>query len=178
MRTFLFFVLLLFPLCPAYADCSGPAGEEGVIIYNADYKVMQFCNGTDWISMAGAGHETVKTMTNGWPDAIQCTIYNHEYNVNDTLIFYATYMPYGHSGLFFYRTLEDIGAAYATTTTMALTQIGFNSDQTFNLIHSSRTSGANPDIHVYTDAGSCDGKSIADLYAEGNAFNFLSGNGG
>ena len=36
----------------ARADCEDPGGAEGVIIYNADYKTMQFCNGTAWISMS------------------------------------------------------------------------------------------------------------------------------
>lgn len=43
---------MVFTATAAQADCSNPAGEEGVVIYNADYKVMQFCNGTNWISMA------------------------------------------------------------------------------------------------------------------------------
>jgi hypothetical protein len=30
-----------------------PAGVEGELVYNATYKVAQFCNGTHWISMAG-----------------------------------------------------------------------------------------------------------------------------
>lgn len=51
------FLALLF-LCltsPAFAACSSPAGVDGQQIYNADHKVMQFCDGTDWISMAGGG---------------------------------------------------------------------------------------------------------------------------
>ena len=37
----------------AHAGCSGPAGNEGDFIYNGDYHVMQFCNGTAWFSMGG-----------------------------------------------------------------------------------------------------------------------------
>ena len=36
----------------AHAACSNPTGEEGQIVYNFDHNVMQFCNGTTWISMA------------------------------------------------------------------------------------------------------------------------------
>jgi hypothetical protein len=46
---------LSFVLVPALARaaCSNPAGDEGEMLYNGDYNVMQFCNGTDWIA-AGA----------------------------------------------------------------------------------------------------------------------------
>ncbi len=33
--------------------CSNPTGPEGQMIYNKDYKTMQFCNGTDWVAMGG-----------------------------------------------------------------------------------------------------------------------------
>jgi hypothetical protein len=36
----------------ARADCATPAGVEGEIYYNVDYATMQFCDGTNWISMA------------------------------------------------------------------------------------------------------------------------------
>lgn len=45
--------LLCLSAFPALADCANPAGVESQIVYNADYKVLQFCNGTDWISMGG-----------------------------------------------------------------------------------------------------------------------------
>lgn len=44
--------LLCLSAFPALADCTNPAGVESQIVYNADYKVLQFCNGTDWINMA------------------------------------------------------------------------------------------------------------------------------
>lgn len=39
---------------PALADCAIPSGREGEIVYNADFAVLQYCNGTDWIGMGGA----------------------------------------------------------------------------------------------------------------------------
>lgn len=36
-----------------FADCVNPAGKEGQQVYNGSYHVMQFCNGTNWIAMAG-----------------------------------------------------------------------------------------------------------------------------
>lgn len=47
----LFSALLMFTL-PSHAappDCD--AAREGTIIYNKDSKLVQFCNGTDWIGM-------------------------------------------------------------------------------------------------------------------------------
>ena len=35
----------------AHADCTGPAGVAGQIIYNTTFSVMQYCNGTNWINM-------------------------------------------------------------------------------------------------------------------------------
>lgn len=54
-RFFLLTLFLVFSFIPsiAQAACSSPAGEAGEQIYNADYKTMQFCDGTNWISMKG-----------------------------------------------------------------------------------------------------------------------------
>lgn len=66
----LFLCLFLLASGMAWADCSGPSGTAGETMYNSDYKVMQFCNGTNWISMAASGQGTetdpkVGTLTNG-----------------------------------------------------------------------------------------------------------------
>ncbi|MCP5405406.1 MAG: tail fiber domain-containing protein [Pseudomonadaceae bacterium] len=37
----------------AYAACSSPAGNEGEIRYATNFATFAYCNGTDWISMAG-----------------------------------------------------------------------------------------------------------------------------
>lgn len=168
--------LLLLMASPAYADCMDPPGEEGVMVYNTTHKTMQFCNGTHWIAMGGGivpgGRES---MVEGWPDAIQCAIYNQVLSVNDTLTLYAYYMPYGRDGRYYYRAFEDIQREFGGQL-QGITQIGFNADHSFGVFKSSRNS-ASGDTN-YTDAGTCQGKSIADLYAEGKAFNFLGHNGG
>lgn len=46
-------LVFLLLATPARADCANPVGAEGDQLYNADYKVMQFCNGTQWIAMLG-----------------------------------------------------------------------------------------------------------------------------
>lgn len=43
-----------------YAACTSPAGIEGEQIYNTDYATMQFCDGTNWISMAASGSATAE----------------------------------------------------------------------------------------------------------------------
>jgi hypothetical protein len=45
---------MTFATSAAHAACSNPNGEEAEFIYNGDHKVMQFCNGTNWISMASS----------------------------------------------------------------------------------------------------------------------------
>lgn len=44
--------LVAYPT-PALAACTNPAGAEGEMIYNDDFNVAQFCNGTSWVSMSG-----------------------------------------------------------------------------------------------------------------------------
>jgi hypothetical protein len=43
-----------------YAACTSPAGIEGEQVYNTDYATMQFCDGTNWISMAASGSATAE----------------------------------------------------------------------------------------------------------------------
>ncbi len=47
------------------AGCSTPPGNEGDIIYNSTYKVVQFCNGTQWVNAGSSGAVGVGTLTNG-----------------------------------------------------------------------------------------------------------------
>ncbi len=45
---------LLFP-ATAHALCVNPPGDKGDQIYNSSHDVMQYCNGSKWISMGGGG---------------------------------------------------------------------------------------------------------------------------
>ena len=47
-------LLLLMP-GTAHAACSTPTANEGAIIYNSTYHVLQFCNGSDWVNAGGGG---------------------------------------------------------------------------------------------------------------------------
>ena len=57
MRLLILILLALsfWPASPAVAACTSPAGNAGYMMYNADYAVMQFCDGVSWISMAASG---------------------------------------------------------------------------------------------------------------------------
>jgi hypothetical protein len=132
----------------AFADCTNPAKSEGFIIYNKDHKVAQFCNGTDWIGMAGGTTSimTGDTMVEGWPDAIMCNFTNPSIGLT---IFPATFMSFSDNRYYYRMVSADVDR-----------EIAFNSDKTFfgysNLV-----------------ASNCDGKSISQLYTDGQAFNFV-----
>jgi hypothetical protein len=53
----IFLAALALPMpTVVYAVCASPAAPEGRMIYNADFKTMQFCDGTNWVAMnAGVG---------------------------------------------------------------------------------------------------------------------------
>ena len=53
----LFLTVVSAALLPraAFADCANPVGQEGNLIYNATIKMLQFCDGTNWINTAGVG---------------------------------------------------------------------------------------------------------------------------
>lgn len=46
-------------LSNAHAACANPAGESGQQGYASNYGVMVFCNGTNWVSMAGGVSVTI-----------------------------------------------------------------------------------------------------------------------
>ena len=52
LRTILLSILFMLPVFAAHAappDCD--AAREGTILYNKQHKLVQFCNGTEWIGM-------------------------------------------------------------------------------------------------------------------------------
>jgi len=40
---------------PLFANCASPTGLKGEFLYNDDFETMQFCDGTNWISMSASG---------------------------------------------------------------------------------------------------------------------------
>ena len=51
----LFLALSFWPASLAFAACTSPAGTAGQMLYNSDYATYQFCNSSQWISMAASG---------------------------------------------------------------------------------------------------------------------------
>lgn len=60
----LLFTLIWVVPFQAHAQCAAPPAEAGVIIFNADHKVMQYCNGTQWVGLWG-GAASTHWMKNG-----------------------------------------------------------------------------------------------------------------
>lgn len=48
-------VCFIFVSSHAYAACSSPAANEGEVVYTSDWRLMQFCDGTNWVPMTGYG---------------------------------------------------------------------------------------------------------------------------
>jgi hypothetical protein len=53
MSFLLLAAVFIFAALPVHAACTSPAGEEGKVIYNADYHVLQYCDGSDWRELVG-----------------------------------------------------------------------------------------------------------------------------
>lgn len=164
MRLFLLLAALagIFWSPDAHADCVNPAGEEAVFVYNTSYKTMQFCNGTHWIGMAGGVMPDLPgaSMFDGWPDAIVCDVTNPAWG---PVTLFPHHMPFTGSGKFVYRANQESFSASHKADGVA-----FNADRTFESL----------DVTGDWVTTSCDGKSIAELYAAGKAFNFTGGGGG
>lgn len=50
-----FLLFLIFMPLAAHAQCANPPAAMGVIIFNKAHKVMQYCNGDDWVGLRGGG---------------------------------------------------------------------------------------------------------------------------
>ncbi len=51
MKRLLFFLAVLLAAAPARADCVSPPGVESQQMYNYPDKVMQYCDGDEWVTM-------------------------------------------------------------------------------------------------------------------------------
>ena len=79
LRAIFLISILVGAALPARAACVSPSEAEGTLLYNADFKVFQYCDGTDWVAMhpfgSGSGGCTV-------PDRPEGTlVYNPNYRV-------------------------------------------------------------------------------------------------
>lgn len=110
---------------PFYASAAAPVCDtsaEGVIVYNVDHKMMQFCNGTQWLGMGASLGGGTSSMVSGWPDAITCSngaasvnLY-HDSTSNDGAKRY--YELVSGAGAYWVRYVSSTGA-YDTHTGLA-----------------------------------------------------------
>lgn len=54
VKALFFFLSLLLTVPHAQASCSNPAGESGTLFMNADYMMLQYCDGTVWRGVGDA----------------------------------------------------------------------------------------------------------------------------
>lgn len=161
LRVFALIVVsvFVFGAGAAHAQITGPitcdTSSEGTMIYNDDQNVMQFCDGSDWIAMGSGTTQYSGPMVDGWPDAIVC-------DSSGTLFMYVQQAAISASLKYYHTAHINTGGSIVSQTLL------FNDDGTFN---SARDSGI-------TETTDCEGKSIAQLYAAGQAFDFGGGGGG
>src|SRR5579871_373330 len=57
-------VLMVAGASAAYGACSSPGGQAGQMVYASTQNVMVYCDGTNWVSMAGGISVTIVGITN------------------------------------------------------------------------------------------------------------------
>jgi len=57
---------LAFGATAVHAACSGPAGTAGQMTYASNYNSMAYCDGSNWVSMAGGVSVTIGGTTNNY----------------------------------------------------------------------------------------------------------------
>ncbi len=67
LRSFFAALFLIFVISPnsSNAACSNPAGGDGSLVYNVDYSVLQFCDGTSWHGLGDISLNSTSIMTAG-----------------------------------------------------------------------------------------------------------------
>lgn len=84
-------VVLAAASSSAHAACTSPAGESGDLIYATNYGVMTFCNGNQWVSMAGGVSVTLGGTTGA-------TTLHDLTDVDDTAKANGTYLMHDGTG--------------------------------------------------------------------------------
>jgi len=57
----------------AAAGCVNPTGVEAALVYNNDYHLLQFCNGTDWMAVGPVSSSPVATPSHAGYFALTAT---------------------------------------------------------------------------------------------------------
>lgn len=126
MRTLM--TLMGFVLLAGTADaaCNTPTGAAGDMTYSTSANVMAYCDGTNWISMAGGVSLTVNTSGGGADNLGNHTatqdLNMSGYSVNSGLD--ATFTGLGNFGSLLAGGLTVTGEASITTISTTLIQVG------------------------------------------------------
>jgi len=145
-------------ILPTGSSVQRPASPiVGMMRYNTDLGAFEGYTASGWGSLGSAlgstGTGSGQSMIPGWPDAIVCNLTSPNWG---TVIFYADVMPYS-DGTYYYRAVTNNGSNDFF--------IVFSSAGNFNLFSSTITTAT------------CN-KSISQLVAAGQTFNFVKGSGG
>ena len=106
-------------------------------------------NGSTWVNTPMSTAMGTTTMVANWPDAIVCNVTNPAWG---NIVLYLMHAPYIGNGLYYYRSVY--------TPNNSVYDVLFNSNGTFNSYNS-------------IVASNCDSKTVTQLYAAGQAFNFI-----
>ncbi|NBX66516.1 MAG: hypothetical protein EBQ96_05925, partial [Proteobacteria bacterium] len=123
------------------------AGSAGTLRWTG--SAVEVCNGGSWIAIGSGGGGSGTTMASGFPDAIYCSY--------DATTFAWAYLMYRYAdGRMYYQ--------YPPSTSY---YVIFNASGTYNT-HAGFLNGGSMN---------CTNRSIATLYTEGKAYNFVGGGG-
>tara|TARA_R110001606_G_scaffold370439_1_gene526879 strand:+ start:443 stop:1519 length:1077 start_codon:yes stop_codon:yes gene_type:complete len=128
--------LLAFPSA-SYAECSSPVGVEGEIIYNIDYKTVQFCDGTTWWNMKGGGGDGLIALDEC--QSAEAIIFNVTSGMAEC--------PYDHTPDAF-SFVDQTGGELSTATETAIIQIANIDDATDIAVSGDGT----PEYRICNDA--------------------------
>jgi hypothetical protein len=142
--------------CPLQSDYAAPHTRtdfvKGGLVYDLTNNVLKTCDGTSWNTVAAGGVGAGgNTMVSGWPDSISCS------GSSGSLIF--DFMWSDSTSNYYYQTRGDYASAGS------IPSMRYNSSGTQNL-HTADGGWGN-----YMT--SCSGKTIAQLYTAGQAYNFI-----
>ena len=115
--------------------------------------------GGKWVNISESTVMSTTTMADGWPDAIMCDITTPANN--GMRVMYLSYAPHTSTGTYLYRSEEN-------TNERAYMQLAFTAAKAYSSFN--YYSGSSQPV-----TSDCNSKSIAQLYAEGRAFNFIGG---
>lgn len=137
---------------PALVPAGGTTGQILSKVNGTDYN-------TQWVDApTGTGGSSSTTMVTDWPDAIKCTWWSGS-AVTSTRIYYASVMPdagdFSLTGEYMYNSLGN-------------SNLWFNADGTIDTTNTEAS----------LTGGSCAGKTIAQLYTDNQAYNFVGGGTG